>query len=47
MPLPDDWGGYVLKPDALEFWQGQVGRLHDRLVYRRSGTSWTLERLEP
>lgn len=48
VPLPDDWGGYVLKPEMFEFWQGQVGRLHDRLVYRRDGSgTWGLERLEP
>lgn len=47
VPLPDNWGGYVLKPDLFEFWQGQPGRLHDRLVYRRAGASWKIERLEP
>jgi len=48
VPLPDHWGGYVLKPDGFEFWQGQPGRLHDRLVYRRSDRGgWRIERLEP
>jgi len=47
VPLPDNWGGYVLQPDWFEFWQGQPGRLHDRLVYRRAGGKWALERLEP
>lgn len=47
VPLPDDWGGYVLAPECFEFWQGQVGRLHDRLVYRREGQRWRIERLEP
>ena len=47
VPLPENWGGYVLKPEAFEFWQGQVGRLHDRLVYRRAGEHWRVERLEP
>lgn len=48
VPLPDDWGGYVLEPEMFEFWQGQVGRLHDRLVYRRNGSgAWDIERLEP
>jgi pyridoxamine 5'-phosphate oxidase len=47
VPRPDDWGGYVLRPDCFEFWQGQVGRLHDRLVYRKDGARWKVERLEP
>jgi pyridoxamine 5'-phosphate oxidase len=47
VPLPEDWGGYALKPDCFEFWQGQRGRLHDRLVYRREGGAWKMERLEP
>lgn len=48
VPLPDSWGGYVLSPEYFEFWQGQRGRLHDRLVYRRSAQGdWRIERLEP
>jgi pyridoxamine 5'-phosphate oxidase len=47
VPLPDRWGGYVLTPECFEFWQGQPGRLHDRLVYRRDGMRWRIERLEP
>jgi pyridoxamine 5'-phosphate oxidase len=48
VPLPDDWGGFVLAPECWEFWQGQRGRLHDRLVYRRGGGGdWRMERLEP
>jgi len=48
VPRPSHWGGYRVKPNAVEFWQGQPNRLHDRLRYRRleSGT-WTLERLAP
>ncbi len=44
---PKDWGGYLLKPASLEFWQGRAHRLHDRLRYQRSGTGWRLERLAP
>ena len=47
VPLPTFWGGYHVVPDALEFWQGRHGRLHDRLRYRRDGDGWVVERLEP
>lgn len=47
VPLPEDWGGYVLRPDAVEFWQGRGGRLHDRLRYRAVDGHWVVERLEP
>ena len=47
VPLPEDWGGYVLRPDRVEFWQGRIGRLHDRLRYRREPAGWVVERLEP
>lgn len=47
IPLPDHWGGYVLRPDTIEFWQGRVGRLHDRLRYRNEAGRWVIERLEP
>jgi pyridoxamine 5'-phosphate oxidase len=45
--LPDWWGGYVVVPEAVEFWQGRPGRMHDRLVYRREGDRWRTERLAP
>jgi pyridoxamine 5'-phosphate oxidase len=47
VPRPAQWGGYRLIPDSIEFWQGQVGRLHDRFRYTRSGDGWEIERLAP
>jgi pyridoxamine 5'-phosphate oxidase len=47
IPRPPHWGGYLLIPAEVEFWQGQVGRLHDRFRYRRDGGGWTIERLSP
>ncbi|MFC9689898.1 pyridoxamine 5'-phosphate oxidase [Kribbella sp. NPDC056951] len=44
---PYFWGGYRVDPQAFEFWQGRVGRLHDRLAYRRTSSSWELVRLQP
>ena len=44
---PPDWGGYLLRPDSVEFWQGREDRLHDRLRYRLHEGAWTLERLAP
>ncbi|MBN6058196.1 pyridoxamine 5'-phosphate oxidase [Nonomuraea sp. RK-328] len=46
-PVPDFWGGYRVVPLEVEFWQGQLDRMHDRLRYRRTGTRWVLERLAP
>ena len=47
VPVPDEWGGFRVEPDAVEFWQGRAGRMHDRLVYRRDGDSWSVHRLAP
>ena len=47
VPMPHFWGGYLIVPDAIEFWQSRENRLHDRLRYRRSEEGWTLERLSP
>jgi len=44
---PDFWGGYRVEPEEIELWQGRENRLHDRLVYRRSGEGWEIQRLQP
>ncbi len=44
---PKHWGGYVLKPTKIEFWQGRASRLHDRIVYNKEGAEWKIERLSP
>ncbi|MBP7778156.1 MAG: pyridoxamine 5'-phosphate oxidase [Acidobacteria bacterium] len=46
-PRPPHWGGYLVTPSWLEFWQGRPNRLHDRLRYRRDGVAWARERLAP
>ena len=48
IPLPPNWGGFVLSPERIEFWQGKASRLHDRFQYaRQKNDSWKLERLAP
>lgn len=47
VPLPPDWGGYVVRPTVVELWQGRPSRLHDRLRYRATASGWVLERLSP
>ena len=44
---PQQWGGYRIALDALEFWQGRADRVHDRLRYTRAGNGWARERLQP
>lgn len=44
---PDHWGGYVLVPVRIEFWQGREHRLHDRVVYERAGSGWDVSRIAP
>jgi pyridoxamine 5'-phosphate oxidase len=47
VPRPEHWGGYRVKPNSIEFWQGRDNRLHDRLRYRREDDGWVIERLAP
>jgi pyridoxamine 5'-phosphate oxidase len=47
LPRPDTWIGYRLRPNNFEFWQGQVNRLHDRIVYTRAGDGWQMKRISP
>jgi len=47
IPMPEGWGGYCLTPQRIEFWQGREGRLHDRFCYTRTGTEWSVLRLQP
>lgn len=46
-PLPEQWGGYELVANRVEFWQGGSGRMHDRIVYEKQGEGWTKTRLAP
>jgi pyridoxamine 5'-phosphate oxidase len=47
VPRPEHWGGYLLRPRTIEFWQGQQARLHDRFLYTRGDGGWTIQRLAP
>jgi pyridoxamine 5'-phosphate oxidase len=47
VPMPDFWGGYVLRPQRMEFWQGRPSRLHDRFRYTRQDGAWEVVRLAP
>ncbi|GAA5116729.1 pyridoxamine 5'-phosphate oxidase [Luteolibacter yonseiensis] len=47
IPLPPHWGGYLLKPRSIEFWQGGPARLHDRFLYQLKNGQWTIDRLSP
>jgi pyridoxamine 5'-phosphate oxidase len=46
---PDHWGGYIVRPEEIEFWQGRESRMHDRFLYTRKGGTegWAIERLAP
>jgi pyridoxamine 5'-phosphate oxidase len=47
VPRPEFWGGYIVRPERIEFWQGQAARLHDRFVYVREAEGWSIRRLAP
>ena len=47
VPLPEFWGGYIVKPSSIEFWQGKADRLHDRFSYVKDGENWSVDRLAP
>lgn len=47
VPMPDYWGGFLVKPESIEFWQGRPSRLHDRIRFTKKGNVWTIERISP
>ncbi|QYK00107.1 pyridoxamine 5'-phosphate oxidase [Shewanella psychrotolerans] len=47
VPLPKFWGGYLVRPTSIEFWQGGEHRLHDRFLYSKTETDWDIDRLAP
>lgn len=47
IPLPEFWGGFLVEPVRIEFWQGRKGRMHDRISYEQKGDGWTISRLAP
>ena len=48
IPMPEFWGGFIIKPQSIEFWQGRPNRLHDRILYAMDETNeWSFKRLEP
>lgn len=47
IPMPEYWGGYLISPISIEFWQGRPNRLHDRIVYVLENEDWKIERLAP
>lgn len=47
VPMPENWGGYIIEPLKFEFWQGREGRLHDRLVFMRDKEHWSIQRIQP
>lgn len=47
IPKPEHWGGFLVRPLSLEFWQGRANRLHDRILYKKEGEDWQISRLAP
>jgi pyridoxamine 5'-phosphate oxidase len=47
VPRPPHWGGFLVRPERVELWQGRPNRLHDRVRYQRDGERWRIERLAP
>jgi len=47
VPLPENWGGYLIRPRRFEFWQGRLDRLHDRIVFENQADGWSRYRLSP
>lgn len=47
VPMPNHWGGYLVKPESIEFWQGRPSRLHDRIRFTKKANTWTIERIAP
>ena len=47
VPRPENWGGYTIMPNEIEFWQGRANRLHDRFLYTKQGKNWKINRLAP
>ena len=47
VPRPEFWGGYLLRPNSIEFWQGRPSRLHDRILFKKENADWNIVRLAP
>jgi len=47
IPYPDFWGGYIIDPNSIEFWQGRSSRMHDRILYEKEKNKWNINRLYP
>ena len=47
IPLPDFWGGYIIEPYSVEFWQGRSSRMHDRILYKKTKKKWDISKLYP